>query len=281
MYDGTLGVVGAIEALRALKRAVSALHKHKQGTAHRSRAAKAAAKQKHEHRRHPSHAPHPPHARAAQGYKPRRPLEVMMFTSEEPTRFGLSCSGSRAMARSMAADYLASKLDENGTDWLAVGGRPAGRCCCGGGSGAAAAAVGHSCTVEACVAPVPPRRRATNNHLPPRPPSSRPAQAARAAGFGAASYEALLEGAAVAPGAVDYFVELHIEQGERGCGAGGGAVPGEGSRGLLGRLEPRRALRSSGALGRQGRQRRGLCRSAPFPFQPRTWLPAAAAAAAG
>lgn len=32
------------------------------------------------------------------GFVPARPLEVVMFTSEEPTRFGLSCSGSRAMA---------------------------------------------------------------------------------------------------------------------------------------------------------------------------------------
>ena len=32
------------------------------------------------------------------GFVPRRPLEAMAFTSEEPTRFGLSCSGSRAMA---------------------------------------------------------------------------------------------------------------------------------------------------------------------------------------
>lgn len=32
------------------------------------------------------------------GFVPARPLEVVMFTSEEPTRFALSCSGSRAMA---------------------------------------------------------------------------------------------------------------------------------------------------------------------------------------
>ncbi len=31
-------------------------------------------------------------------FTPAKPLEVVMFTSEEPTRFGLSCSGSRAMA---------------------------------------------------------------------------------------------------------------------------------------------------------------------------------------
>ncbi|GAA0142460.1 hypothetical protein Leryth_019790 [Lithospermum erythrorhizon] len=32
------------------------------------------------------------------GFKPKRPLEVIMFTSEEPTRFGISCLGSRLMA---------------------------------------------------------------------------------------------------------------------------------------------------------------------------------------
>eukprot|EP00195_Chlamydomonas_chlamydogama_P017271 CAMPEP_0202902448 /NCGR_PEP_ID=MMETSP1392-20130828/16857_1 /ASSEMBLY_ACC=CAM_ASM_000868 /TAXON_ID=225041 /ORGANISM="Chlamydomonas chlamydogama, Strain SAG 11-48b" /LENGTH=439 /DNA_ID=CAMNT_0049589209 /DNA_START=61 /DNA_END=1376 /DNA_ORIENTATION=+ len=75
MYDGTLGVIGAIEGLAALKRA---------------------------------------------GYTPRRSLEVMMFTSEEPTRFGLSCSGSRMMAGSLSEEVLKSKLDENGTDFLAA-----------------------------------------------------------------------------------------------------------------------------------------------------------------
>ena len=28
-----------------------------------------------------------------QGFKPRRSIEVVMFTSEEPTRFGISCLG--------------------------------------------------------------------------------------------------------------------------------------------------------------------------------------------
>ncbi|GAB2245376.1 hypothetical protein Droror1_Dr00000869 [Drosera rotundifolia] len=34
------------------------------------------------------------------GFKPKRSLEVIMFTSEEPTRFGISCLGSRLMAGS-------------------------------------------------------------------------------------------------------------------------------------------------------------------------------------
>ncbi|XP_019075785.1 ureidoglycolate hydrolase isoform X2 [Vitis vinifera] len=32
------------------------------------------------------------------GFKPRRSLEVILFTSEEPTRFGISCLGSRLLA---------------------------------------------------------------------------------------------------------------------------------------------------------------------------------------
>ncbi|KAI3424303.1 hypothetical protein D9Q98_009857 [Chlorella vulgaris] len=51
-------------------------------------------------------------------FLPARPLEVVMFTSEEPTRFGLSCSGSRAMAGVLDAEYLDSRRDENGTSYL-------------------------------------------------------------------------------------------------------------------------------------------------------------------
>lgn len=111
MYDGTLGVIGAIEALAALKRA---------------------------------------------GFQPKRSLEVMMFTSEEPTRFKLSCVGSRAMAGALAADTLDVKLDENGTSFL---------------------------------------------------------EAANAVGYGSKSHQAILDATRTPKGSVDYFVELHIEQG--------------------------------------------------------------------
>lgn len=43
------------------------------------------------------------------GFKPKRSLEVIMFTSEEPTRFGISCLGSRLMAGS---EVLARALKE-------------------------------------------------------------------------------------------------------------------------------------------------------------------------
>ncbi|XP_057958185.1 ureidoglycolate hydrolase [Malania oleifera] len=38
------------------------------------------------------------------GFQPKRSLEVIMFTSEEPTRFGISCLGSRLLAGSEALE---------------------------------------------------------------------------------------------------------------------------------------------------------------------------------
>ena len=54
----------------------------------------------------------------AVGYQPVRTLEAILFTSEEPTRFGLSCIGSRAMAGFLAADRLEALRDANGTTFL-------------------------------------------------------------------------------------------------------------------------------------------------------------------
>jgi N-carbamoyl-L-amino-acid hydrolase len=68
-YDGTVGVLGAIEAIRALRRA---------------------------------------------GFRPRRAIEVIVFTSEEPTRFGLGCIGSRALSGTLRADDLARLEDRDG-----------------------------------------------------------------------------------------------------------------------------------------------------------------------
>ena len=41
-----------------------------------------------------------------------------MFSSEEPTRYGLSCLGSRALAGELPAAKLAALLDENGTSFF-------------------------------------------------------------------------------------------------------------------------------------------------------------------
>src|SRR6202012_4905429 len=43
------------------------------------------------------------------GFQPKRSLELLMFTSEEPTRFGIGCLGSRLLGGVMdpdAADEL-------------------------------------------------------------------------------------------------------------------------------------------------------------------------------
>lgn len=71
-YDGTVGVLGAIEAVRALQRA---------------------------------------------GLQPRRTLEVVMFTAEEPTRFGIGCLGSRVLAGLLTSDRLRALRDSEGADF--------------------------------------------------------------------------------------------------------------------------------------------------------------------
>ncbi len=48
------------------------------------------------------------------GFKPRRSLEVVMFTSEEPTRFGLGCLGSRLMAGSIPVEKAQALRDREG-----------------------------------------------------------------------------------------------------------------------------------------------------------------------
>jgi ureidoglycolate amidohydrolase len=48
------------------------------------------------------------------GFKPRRSLEVVMFTAEEPTRFGLGCLGSRLMAGSISAEKARALRDPDG-----------------------------------------------------------------------------------------------------------------------------------------------------------------------
>jgi hydantoinase/carbamoylase family amidase len=48
------------------------------------------------------------------GFKPRRSLEVVMFTAEEPTRFGLGCLGSRLMAGSISVAKAQALRDPDG-----------------------------------------------------------------------------------------------------------------------------------------------------------------------
>lgn len=72
MYDGTLGVIGAIEAIRALKRSK---------------------------------------------FQPERDIIILAFTSEEPTRFGLSCIGSRLLSGAIASKDIQSLVDNLGIDF--------------------------------------------------------------------------------------------------------------------------------------------------------------------
>ena len=48
------------------------------------------------------------------GVEPRRSLELVMFTSEEPTRFGLGCLGSRAMSGVLSPEKLRALKDGDG-----------------------------------------------------------------------------------------------------------------------------------------------------------------------
>jgi ureidoglycolate amidohydrolase len=68
-YDGTVGVLGALEAIRALERA---------------------------------------------GVQPRRSIELVLFTSEEPTRFGIGCIGSRLMSGTLDPSRAATLRDGQG-----------------------------------------------------------------------------------------------------------------------------------------------------------------------
>jgi ureidoglycolate amidohydrolase len=68
-YDGTVGVLGALEAIRALKRS---------------------------------------------RFAPKRSIELVMFTSEEPTRFGIGCLGSRLLSRALDHDQARKLVDQSG-----------------------------------------------------------------------------------------------------------------------------------------------------------------------
>ncbi|KAM1087104.1 hypothetical protein ACFX2B_012522 [Malus domestica] len=57
------------------------------------------------------------------GFKPKRSLEVILFTSEEPTRFGISCLGSRLMAGIEAlANALKTTVDGQNVSFLDAAG---------------------------------------------------------------------------------------------------------------------------------------------------------------
>ena len=54
------------------------------------------------------------------GFEPRRSIEVVMITSEEPTRFGVGCTGSRVMAGLMDDAAMDALVDGQGDSFNAV-----------------------------------------------------------------------------------------------------------------------------------------------------------------
>ena len=50
----------------------------------------------------------------AASWRPRRSIELVMFTSEEPTRFGIGCVGSRLLSGSLSPDAAAMLKDASG-----------------------------------------------------------------------------------------------------------------------------------------------------------------------
>src|ERR1700733_968279 len=48
------------------------------------------------------------------GFKPRRSIELVIFTAEEPTRFGIGCLGSRMMANVLTPDQARRLRDKEG-----------------------------------------------------------------------------------------------------------------------------------------------------------------------
>lgn len=54
------------------------------------------------------------------GFTPRRTIDIVMFTSEEPTRFGIGCCGSRLLGGALDATALAELQDADGVSFDAA-----------------------------------------------------------------------------------------------------------------------------------------------------------------
>jgi ureidoglycolate amidohydrolase len=61
----------------------------------------------------------------AAGFQPRRSIELIVFTAEEPTRFGIGCLGSRLLGGVLSPERAAALRDRDGNDlefWRKQGG---------------------------------------------------------------------------------------------------------------------------------------------------------------
>ena len=48
------------------------------------------------------------------GFRPKHPIELLIFTSEEPTRFGIGCLGSRLLSGNLSVDKARKLTDNDG-----------------------------------------------------------------------------------------------------------------------------------------------------------------------
>ena len=48
------------------------------------------------------------------GFRPQHPIELLLFTSEEPTRFGIGCLGSRLLSGTLSAEAAGKLTDSDG-----------------------------------------------------------------------------------------------------------------------------------------------------------------------
>ena len=57
------------------------------------------------------------------GFRPKHSIELLIFTSEEPTRFGIGCLGSRVLSGTLSADVARKLADNDGNSLEEVRGR--------------------------------------------------------------------------------------------------------------------------------------------------------------
>ena len=57
------------------------------------------------------------------GFRPKHPVELLVFTSEEPTRFGIGCLGSRLLSGAMSSDAAKKLVDKEGNSIEELRGR--------------------------------------------------------------------------------------------------------------------------------------------------------------
>jgi ureidoglycolate amidohydrolase len=54
------------------------------------------------------------------GFRPRHPIELLIFTAEEPTRFGIGCLGSRLLSGTLSVDRASQLTDNSGATLDAI-----------------------------------------------------------------------------------------------------------------------------------------------------------------